>query len=163
MVVDDEPDILLLLKTALLKSGYDVLTAERGLQALQMVKTEQPDLVLLDAMLPEIHGFDICRALVRDCDPPERANRPFDAGRSGVVSDELIKAGLKALSLSVTPEVRHVGEGAFSFGQGFVFVQRQVHLAEVAGALLDRDAAYGGARDVGGLAPGKFGLHLFGR
>jgi len=63
LVVDDEQDIRVLLKTALEKVGYEVLLAERGLEALQRVKAEAPDLVLLDAMLPEIHGFEICKKI----------------------------------------------------------------------------------------------------
>ncbi|MBN2360254.1 MAG: response regulator [Deltaproteobacteria bacterium] len=63
LVVDDEADIRNLLATVLGKAGYAVLFAERGLQALELIKTQTPDLVLLDAMLPEIHGFEICKKI----------------------------------------------------------------------------------------------------
>lgn len=63
LVVDDEADIRTLLQTALHKKGYQVEMAERGLEALQKIKTWQPDLVLLDAMLPEVHGFEICQKI----------------------------------------------------------------------------------------------------
>ena len=63
LVVDDEADIRNLLATALGKAGYSVVLAERGLQALELIKDQTPDLVLLDAMLPEIHGFEICKKI----------------------------------------------------------------------------------------------------
>jgi DNA-binding response OmpR family regulator len=61
LVVDDETDILQLVSNALKGYGHQVLTATRGLEALQLIKAEKPDLIILDAMLPEVHGFEICR------------------------------------------------------------------------------------------------------
>jgi DNA-binding response OmpR family regulator len=61
LVVDDEPEILELVQTALSHRNFDVVCASRGRQALECLKAEIPDVVLLDAMLPEIHGFEICR------------------------------------------------------------------------------------------------------
>ena len=63
LVVDDEDDIRRLLKRVLTERGFSVLEAARGSDALQMVRDHVPDLILLDAMLPEIHGFDICRRI----------------------------------------------------------------------------------------------------
>jgi len=63
LVVDDEPDIVRLLEKALTSEGFRVITASRGLEALQAVKQHNPILVLLDAMLPEIHGFEICKKI----------------------------------------------------------------------------------------------------
>jgi DNA-binding response OmpR family regulator len=63
LVVDDEPDIVRMLEKALSTEGYRVVTASRGLEALQAVKAHDPSLVLLDAMLPEIHGFEICKKI----------------------------------------------------------------------------------------------------
>jgi DNA-binding response OmpR family regulator len=63
LVVDDEADIVLLLEKALAAEGFKVISAGRGLEALQAVKKHEPNLVLLDAMLPEIHGFEICRKI----------------------------------------------------------------------------------------------------
>jgi len=61
LVVDDEPDIVRLLEKALTAEGFDVISASKGLEALQAVKQHKPSLILLDAMLPEIHGFEICK------------------------------------------------------------------------------------------------------
>jgi CheY-like chemotaxis protein len=61
LVVDDEDDIRRLLRRVLVEHGYQVVEAARGNEALQKVREHQPDLIVLDAMLPEIHGLDICR------------------------------------------------------------------------------------------------------
>src|SRR5512140_2731969 len=63
LVVDDEDDIRKLLKRLLTDKGHRVLEADRGLLALRLVKEHTPDLIVLDAMLPELHGFDIARRI----------------------------------------------------------------------------------------------------
>jgi DNA-binding response OmpR family regulator len=63
LVVDDEDDIRKLLRRLLTTRGYRVLEADRGLLALRLVKEHAPDLIVLDAMLPEVHGFDIARRI----------------------------------------------------------------------------------------------------
>jgi DNA-binding response OmpR family regulator len=63
LVVDDEEDIRKLLKRLLTGKGYRVIEADRGLLALRLVKDHVPDLIILDAMLPELHGFDIARRI----------------------------------------------------------------------------------------------------
>ena len=63
LVVDDEDDIRLLISRVLSEKGHKVVTAGRGLEAIKMVQTENPDMIILDAMLPEVHGFDICKKI----------------------------------------------------------------------------------------------------
>jgi DNA-binding response OmpR family regulator len=63
LVVDDELDIRRMLTRLLSRSGYRVLEADRGMAALRLVKEQTPDLIVLDAMLPEVHGFDIARRI----------------------------------------------------------------------------------------------------
>jgi CheY-like chemotaxis protein len=63
LVVDDEPEIRTMIKRLLMAKGHVVFEAGRGLLALQMVKQHSPDLIVLDAMLPELHGFDIARRI----------------------------------------------------------------------------------------------------
>ncbi len=65
LAVDDEEDILELLDTLLTHRGMEVIRASRGRQALELLRSTRPDLVLLDAMLPEIHGFEICGNIKR--------------------------------------------------------------------------------------------------
>jgi len=63
LLVDDDPELRRLVGRTLRSRGYAVQEAGRGLEALNLLKSMTPDLILLDAMLPEIHGFDICRKL----------------------------------------------------------------------------------------------------
>jgi CheY-like chemotaxis protein len=63
LVVDDEEEIRKLLNRLLSQKGYRVVEADRGLLALRLVKDHVPDLIILDAMLPELHGFDIARRI----------------------------------------------------------------------------------------------------
>lgn len=63
LVVDDEIDIRKLLRRLLTEKGHHVILADRGTTALRLVKEERPDVILLDAMLPEIHGFDIAKRI----------------------------------------------------------------------------------------------------
>ncbi len=63
LVVDDEADIRHMLRRLLEAEGVEVLEAVNGVQALKMVREQMPNLILLDAMLPGVHGFDIARRL----------------------------------------------------------------------------------------------------
>jgi DNA-binding response OmpR family regulator len=63
LIVDDEPDIRKLVRRVLEERGYRVIEAARGHIALAMLKEQTPDLVVLDAMLPEVHGFDIAKRM----------------------------------------------------------------------------------------------------
>jgi len=70
LLVDDEPEILEICRDYLKASGYDVVTAKDGLQGLASTRREKPDLVVLDLMLPEMDGLDVCRAIRRESDVP---------------------------------------------------------------------------------------------
>ncbi len=63
LVVDDDPDIRKLLRRVFEERGYRVIEADRGETALRLVKEHTPDVMILDAMLPEVHGFDIARRI----------------------------------------------------------------------------------------------------
>jgi len=66
LVVDDEPDIVTLVAYNLRKEGYAVLSAVDGGEALSIIRKSLPDLVVLDLMLPGIHGLELCRMLRED-------------------------------------------------------------------------------------------------
>jgi CheY-like chemotaxis protein len=68
LVVDDEAKNVKLLEALLLPRGYQVLTASNGEEALQQVYQEQPDLILLDVMMPVMDGFAVCKRLKDDAD-----------------------------------------------------------------------------------------------
>ncbi len=63
LVVDDESEIVHLIVETIKSLGHTIVTAQRGVEALNLVKTAKPSLVILDAMLPEVHGFEICRKI----------------------------------------------------------------------------------------------------
>jgi DNA-binding response OmpR family regulator len=64
--VDDEPEAVELLEFNLKKAGFDVLTATDGAQALKQARSALPNLIVLDLMLPEIDGLEVCKILRRD-------------------------------------------------------------------------------------------------
>jgi phosphate regulon transcriptional regulator PhoB len=66
LVVDDEKDILELLEYNLEKEGYEVFKAITGEEALELVKRKNPDLIILDLMLPDVDGLEVCKILKRD-------------------------------------------------------------------------------------------------
>ncbi len=68
LVVDDEASITDLLSTALRYMGYEVTTARSGMAALDSASRTPPDLIVLDVMLPDIDGFEVCRRLRADGD-----------------------------------------------------------------------------------------------
>jgi len=70
LVVDDQPDIVRLVRDYLERGGFLVLTAADGEQALQVARRSHPDLVILDLSLPGLDGLDVARALRRDGDVP---------------------------------------------------------------------------------------------
>ncbi len=70
LVVDDEPKIVRLTRDYLEKDGFRVISAASGPEALAVAKTEQPDLVVLDLMLPGMDGWEVCRELRRSSDVP---------------------------------------------------------------------------------------------
>lgn len=102
LVVDDEPGIRELLAPFLERAGYEIQTASNGVEALEKVKTFQPELVILDVLMPEMNGREVLRQLREEenwtpvilltqvGDAPERAlaleegaddylNKPFDS------------------------------------------------------------------------------------
>jgi two-component system alkaline phosphatase synthesis response regulator PhoP len=63
LIVEDEPDILQLVRLYLEKEGFRTATAVNGAQALKKVKEDKPDLIVLDLMLPELDGLEVCKRL----------------------------------------------------------------------------------------------------
>ncbi|MGI6128534.1 MAG: response regulator [bacterium] len=70
LVVDDEPTIVEFVKINLEKAGFEVLTAGDGEAALQVAAASQPDVIVLDIMLPGKDGFEVCRELRRTSSTP---------------------------------------------------------------------------------------------
>ena len=70
LVVDDEKKIVDIVKAYLERDGYQVLAAYDGNAALEIARHQKPDLLVLDLMLPEISGLDVCRTLRKESDTP---------------------------------------------------------------------------------------------
>lgn len=68
LIVDDEANLRSMLAAALSHHGYTISQAEGGREALEQIAAERPDLVVLDVMMPEIDGFEVCRRLRSDGD-----------------------------------------------------------------------------------------------
>ncbi|HKJ31689.1 MAG TPA: response regulator transcription factor [Balneolales bacterium] len=66
LVVDDEQDLLDLIEYNLKKEGYNVLKADNGLDGINLAKKNHPDLILLDIMMPEMDGIEVCDVLKKD-------------------------------------------------------------------------------------------------
>jgi diguanylate cyclase (GGDEF)-like protein len=89
LVADDNPTNVLLLQRALSKHGYRVLTADNGQAALELARQARPDLLLLDVMMPQHDGLEVCRLLKSD---PETAPIPIIFVTARVDSDEVVRA-----------------------------------------------------------------------
>ena len=70
LVVDDEKNIVQLARLYLNKEGYQVESANDGLEALKMAKSVRPDLIILDLMMPEMDGLEVCRELRKTSNVP---------------------------------------------------------------------------------------------
>ena len=68
LIIEDEPDIAELIEYNLSQSGYSILVSNNGEKGIENARKHLPDLILLDLMLPGIHGIDVCRILKNDKD-----------------------------------------------------------------------------------------------
>ena len=68
LIIEDEPDISELIEYNLTQSGYSIIVSNNGEKGIEITRKHLPDLILLDLMLPGIHGIDVCRILKNDKD-----------------------------------------------------------------------------------------------
>jgi two-component system alkaline phosphatase synthesis response regulator PhoP len=66
LVVDDEPDLVAMVKKNLEKQGFQVEVAYNGVEAMEKVKASPPDVIVLDVMMPEKDGYEVCAELKHD-------------------------------------------------------------------------------------------------
>lgn len=66
LVVDDEVNIIQIMEFSIGAEGYDVVTAANGEEAISKARKEQPNLIILDIMMPKVDGYEVCRVLKRD-------------------------------------------------------------------------------------------------
>lgn len=91
LVVDDEPTIVRLMEFILARQGHEMIVAVNGEEALEKIKTQQPDLVLLDIMMPRIDGYEVAQLLRAD---PKTASLPIIM-LSAKAQDEDIRKGVE--------------------------------------------------------------------
>ncbi len=70
LIVDDEPQIVEICRDYFKAAGYNTITASNGAQGLSLARREKPDLIVLDLMMPEMDGLDVCRVIRRESDVP---------------------------------------------------------------------------------------------
>lgn len=86
IIIDDEPFILMMIEDKLKKANIDVVTLRESKNAVETIKKEMPDLIILDWMMPELSGIELCRILKKD---PDLLNIPiFMLTAKGQDSDE---------------------------------------------------------------------------
>ncbi|MEJ2697700.1 MAG: response regulator [Candidatus Sulfobium sp.] len=66
VVIDDEPFILMMLEDQLRRYGIDVVTLRESRNALDVIRREMPDLIILDWMMPEVSGLEVCTSIKKD-------------------------------------------------------------------------------------------------
>jgi two-component system phosphate regulon response regulator PhoB len=94
LVVEDEDDILDVIQYNLQREGFDVLAARTGIDGLRRMRTDDPDLVLLDLMLPGLDGLDVCQRIKED--PLTRSTPIVIVSARGEESDVVLGLGLGA-------------------------------------------------------------------
>jgi len=86
LVIDDEPFILMMIEDKLGRAGYDVVTSRQSRGSMELIRKIRPDLIILDWMMPEISGIEICKEIKSD---PDLANIPvFMLTAKGQEDDE---------------------------------------------------------------------------
>ncbi len=63
LIVDDEKSLLLIAQRVLQKEGFEVITASNGLEGLKQAQEKLPDVIVLDIVMPELNGYEVCRKL----------------------------------------------------------------------------------------------------
>jgi len=93
LLVDDEPDIVELLKLRLETNGYEVITAYDGVACLEKVKTDAPDVILLDLVMPGMDGYQVCHRLKESLKTKDILVILFTASYSESMADKVEDLG----------------------------------------------------------------------
>ncbi|MEX2659349.1 MAG: response regulator [Acidimicrobiales bacterium] len=126
LLVDDEPDILLLIRINLEGRGHRVTVASHGEMALQMIAADPPELVVLDVMMPVMDGWGVLESLMREgveipvvvvsaMQDPSNTRKALELGADqhiGKPFDLRVLVGAVDLHLSRSPEERRVARAA---------------------------------------------------
>lgn len=141
VAIDDEPEILRILELALDEEGFEVISCERSVDALQLIRQRRPSLVLLDLLMPQLDGMTLLEQLRQVSAVPvviltaKGSDRDIIAGLERGADDYVSKpfnldelaARLRAVLRRSKPEVEGDGLGTASFGSLHMdFVRREV-------------------------------------
>lgn len=105
LVIDDEPDVVRLIRKALTSRQHMVQDARDGASALELAKNEQPDLIVLDSDLPKINGTEVCRRLKTD---PATSKIPIVMMTSAYIDFYDVDAEFGPDAFVVRPFVREI-------------------------------------------------------
>lgn len=142
LLVDDDPNILQVAGFAIGKAGYQTVTARNGKEALEQFHKEQPDLIVLDIVMPEMDGVDVCRRIRTESDVPVIFLSSMDDEVDRIVGLELgaddyltkpfspreLVARIKAVLRRASPRPVHVHPSRQTQGQGQVLEYGEMRL-----------------------------------
>lgn len=97
LIVDDEPDIITMIQRSLSAEGFDVLVAYDGLAALDIAENDQPDIIVLDIMMPMMSGYETCAQLKQNPHTKDIPVLCLSSANSPEVREKVQKAGAQAL------------------------------------------------------------------
>ena len=135
VLVDDEPEILVLVRDYLTRDGFSVLTALNGLEGIELIEKEKPDLVLLDWMLPGMSGLEICKRLRETSTIPiimltaksEEIDRVL--GLEFGADDYIVKPfSLRELAARIKTVLRRAAGGIQDFSNSAVLVRGELNI-----------------------------------
>jgi two-component system alkaline phosphatase synthesis response regulator PhoP len=147
LVVDDDPGIVKLVRAYLEQVGFEVAVAYDGKKAMQIARNDRPDLVILDLMLPEMDGWDVCRALRKESDVPiimltarvEESDKliGLELGADDYVTKPFSPRELVARVRSVLRRAEGMPARPERLSHGDITIDLSRHLVEVRGQAID--------------------------
>ena len=147
LVVDDKQELRTLLKSYLTEEGFEVITAGDGQEALFLARSEKPDLILLDIMMPEMNGYEFMRAHNRAADTPvilltaklDENDKVLglELGADDYVTKPFSPRELTARVRAVLRRVEKHGSQNNFLRYGDISIDRLGHIAEVNGKPVD--------------------------
>jgi len=130
LIVEDQPDLAALLEYQLQAQGYATLLAEDGLSACRLAGSEQPDLILLDILLPDLDGWEVCRLIRGRRDEPLGSVPIIMLTALGSMNDRL--RGLELGADAFIPKPYSVREVVLTARR---LIERRHHERQLAGAV----------------------------